>query len=211
MHFEKIHMGNSVLGAGIALSLTFAPLITLAQTNDADFWKGYLFETELTAAEETHDATPALATGHAGAWFAGEGVDFNYWLSVFSEEPVIGAHFHCAPSGSDGPVVLSLDNKNPGGDGPFYGEIGRGYIADDDIATSGADCAATIGYPIATVADLARAMKEGVIYANIHTPSYPAGAARGQLTLFESPSASSVRGNRPERPERPERPARPER
>ena len=174
--------------AGITLvGLLLVPLAFASAETRRDFQDGKLFETELTAGEETRDATPAVATGHAGAWFANDGDYFNSWLSVFSEEPILGAHFHCAAAGSDGPVVARLDNLQNGTTSTrVYGEIGRGYLSDNDIEPTGAGCAATIGYPIASVADLARAMLDGYIYANVHTPTYPAGAARGQLTLQQS-------------------------
>lgn len=167
----------------IACSLVLASAAYAA--HDEDFWHGYLFETELTAAEETHDATPAMATAHAGAWFAGEGTAMNYWLSVFSEEPVTGAHFHCGSPGEDGPIVVHLGNKNPGGSGKMYGEIGRGYLTNDDIELSTSlDCEHVIGYPITDVTSLASAMINGHIYANIHSATHPAGSARGQLEMY---------------------------
>lgn len=157
----------------------------------SDFWRGYLFETELRASAETHGATPAKASGHAGAWFAGDGQRFNYWFAVFSEERVTGAHFHCGDPGEDGPIVVHTDNRlgnvmatSSGTSTRVYGEIGRAYLTNADIRSTGEGCTGTIGYPIRNLSDLARAMREGKIYANVHTATYPAGAARGQLTMY---------------------------
>lgn len=122
-------------------------------------------------------------TGEAGAWFAGNGQDLNYWISAFGDSQVTGAHFHCAAPGQDGPIVVSLMNKSASSTSGTNGEIGRGYLTNSDIAATGAQCASTIGFPIKTVADLALAMLEGMIYANVHTSDNPNGAARGQLTL----------------------------
>ncbi len=167
--------------AGLALGgLFLLPIGFAFAASPIEMRQGHLFETELTAAEETHDAMPATAAGHAGAWFGPNGAYFNYWLSVFSEEPLTGAHFHCAPRGEDGPVVVHLENI--AGTSTPNGEIGREYLDDDDIAGTGAGCADTIGYAIEDLEDLARAMLEGNIYTNIHTATYPAGAARGQMT-----------------------------
>lgn len=204
-------VANISIALTVLCSVVLAPLAFTFGAED-NFWQGYLFETALTASEEVHDATPAVATGHSGAWFAGNGVAFNYWLSVFSEEPILGAHYHCAPRGQNGPVVVHLDNKSFGTTtAPTYGEIGRAYLTNADIEPTAAGCEETIGYAITNLADLARAMLEGNIYTNIHTPSYPAGAARGQMTLYSVPDSSLGLRDRPERPERPERPARPPR
>jgi len=123
--------------------------------DEEEFWHGYLFETELTAAEEVHDATPALATAHAGAWFANEGTAMNYWLSVFSEEPVVDAHFHCGSPGENGPAIVDLITNPINSTGKWYGEIGRKYITHEDILQSGRDCESVIGYSIFSVPDLA--------------------------------------------------------
>jgi hypothetical protein len=208
---RPISLRFALIAALVAFSL--APFSFISADTDENFWDGFLFEAELTAGEETHDATPAVATGHSGVWFAGEGIAMNYWLSVFSEEAIIGAHFHCAPVGEDGPIVVHLENSAAGGatSTPVHGEIGRAYLSDADIAETAAGCSETIGYPIEDLSDLARALHEGNIYTNIHTPTYPAGAARGQLLPHELPDDEEPdeedrfdRG-RDERPERPSR------
>ena len=116
------------LFAGLALTgLLLLPLGFAFAASRADTRGGFLFETELTAGEETHDATPAVATGHAGAWFGPNGEFFNYWLSAFSEEPLTGAHFHCAPRGEDGPIVVHLENTS--GTSTPNGELTHGSRA----------------------------------------------------------------------------------
>lgn len=156
----------------------------MSRVPEEDFWHGFLFETELIAAREVHDATPAIATAHAGAWFAGDGVAMNYWLSVFSEEPVQDAHFHCGALDENGPAVVSLMTEAPAAAGKVYGEVGRKYLDEEDILPSGEDCESVIGYSIISISDLARAMRENDIYVNIHTPTHPEGAARGQLMAY---------------------------
>jgi hypothetical protein len=43
------------------------------------------------------------------------------------------------------------------------------------------DCPTPIGMPINNIASLAFAMRDGLIYANVHTVANSGGEARGQL------------------------------
>lgn len=190
----------ALVGVALALALPLATVHADTSTTTADYWHGFLFETELTAAGEVGTGTPMAATSsaltttaHAGAWFAGSGRDLNYWLSAFSTESIAGAHFHCGAAGQVGPVVVNLlGSMNTATTSPMAtsstlavnGEIGRGYVTDSDIASTGASCSSVIGYSIMTTQDLAKAIREGKIYANVHTALYPNGAARGQLMAY---------------------------
>jgi hypothetical protein len=126
------------------------------------------------------------------------------------------AHLHCAPTGVNGPVTVTLFDApdtvvtNPAtttvatstssststpsatstpttstttvpGHVQISGVLASGTITNASVMS--ADCQSKIGYNIANIHDLARAIGEGKIYANVHTVQYPAGAARGQLML----------------------------
>lgn len=81
-----------------------------------------------------------------------------------------GAHFHCAPAGDNGPVVVFLAGDfTPGYSGDF--QI-RATLTDDSILD-----------PVcgATIADLAEAMADGDVYINVHSPTNPGGEIRGQI------------------------------
>ena len=88
---------------------------------------------------------------------------------------VFAAHFHCALPGAPGPVALGLF---PGGL-IFDGERAVGTLTNADF--SGANCVPSIGRPVNNIAALAFAMREGLIYINVHTADNPAGEVRGQM------------------------------
>jgi hypothetical protein len=86
------------------------------------------------------------------------------------------AHFHCGRPGENGPVVFGLVEP---GRLTFDGETITGDLTNADY--TGADCLPVVGRPINNIASLALAMKDGLIYANVHTDLHPAGEIRGQM------------------------------
>jgi hypothetical protein len=136
------------------------------------------FEAELTGAQEV----PAVDTETAGK----AEVEFNHALTeaafeveVFDGEAVLQAHFHCAPVGVNGPVVAFLFGFIPGGF-DVDGKLAKFTLTDANIladATPSATCPADIN----TLADLAQAMQDGLVYANVHTVDNPGGEIRGQM------------------------------
>jgi hypothetical protein len=86
------------------------------------------------------------------------------------------AHFHCGRPGQNGPVVFGLANPGPL---EFDGRRIRGTLTNLDY--TGADCVELIGRPVNNLASLAFAMRDGLIYANVHTDLFPAGEIRGQM------------------------------
>ena len=114
-------------------------------------------------------------------------VEFNdaltqaeFELEVFDGVAVVQAHFHCAPAGVNGPVVAFLFGRVPGGF-DVDGDLAEFTLTDANIAAVGANCVPTIGMAINNIADLAQAMQDGNIYANVHTVANPGGEVRGQL------------------------------
>lgn len=88
----------------------------------------------------------------------------------------IAAHFHCGRPGENGPVAFGLV-----GPGPlvFDGMRIEGTLTNLDY--TGADCAEIIGRPVNNLASLAFAMRDGLVYANVHSDLFPAGEIRGQM------------------------------
>lgn len=86
------------------------------------------------------------------------------------------AHFHCGRPGQNGPIAFGLVDPGPLA---FDGERVRGTLTNSDF--TGADCTPVIGRPVNNIAALAAAMRDGLIYLNVHSDAFPAGEIRGQM------------------------------
>ncbi len=86
------------------------------------------------------------------------------------------AHFHCARPGENGPVVFGLVAPGPLA---LEGNKILGTLKNADF--NGGDCVGPVGRPVNNIAALAFAMRDGLIYLNVHTDSVPSGEIRGQL------------------------------
>jgi CHRD domain len=152
--------------------------------------KGLRFEATLSGAQEV--TTPPDPPGGVDTEMTGNiKVDFDegltqaeFELSVFNGEGVRVAHFHCERPGRNGPVVIFLFGPVDAID--VDGELAAGTLTNAGFLPAGAgagamDCPALIGRPINNIASLAFAMRDGLIYANVHTVAHPGGEARGQL------------------------------
>lgn len=83
---------------------------------------------------------------------------------------VAGAHIHCAPAGSNGPVVAFLAGSQPVGlDGDLRIRL---TISNENIINSA--CGATIG-------ELVQSFRAGMAYVNVHSVANPGGVVRGQI------------------------------
>jgi len=110
----------------------------------------------LSGAAEAPNPGDPDGTGMARFWMnPGQGtVCWSY--SVSGVEPLIAAHIHHAPAGVAGPVVIPTMPMTP---------------------TSGADCASV---DRSLILDIIQHPSD--YYFNVHTPTYPGGALRGQLS-----------------------------
>ncbi len=88
----------------------------------------------------------------------------EYSTTIFGlDEDVIGAHLHLAPRGANGPVIVDLT-----GDVVDNTRL-AGTISADDLDGD------------LTFADLLAEIAADRVYLNVHTPTFPGGAIRGQL------------------------------
>ena len=137
------------------------------------------FEAELSGAQEV----PAVGTDTGGeieVEFNGDLTEAEFELKVSDGEAVLQAHLHCAAADTNGPVVVFLFGKIPGGF-DVDGDLAEFTLTDANVSAVDADCVPSIGMAINDIAELAQAMQDGNIYANVHTIANPGGEIRGQL------------------------------
>ncbi|MGH9461603.1 MAG: CHRD domain-containing protein [Vicinamibacteria bacterium] len=146
--------------------------------DDDDFRRGLRFFAVLTGDQEN----PAVATEGTGridvrfdAGFTQARVDLVVDADDLSS-PAERAHFHCARPGVNGPIAFGLFDP---GQCDFDGERARCTITNADF--NNADCLPTTGRPVNNIAALALAMRDGLIYANVHTEMFRGGEIRGQM------------------------------
>jgi len=86
------------------------------------------------------------------------------------------AHFHCGRPGENGPVAFGMVGPGPLA---FDGMGIEGTLTNLDY--TGADCLEIVGRPVNNLVSLAFAMRDGLVYANVHSDVFPAGEIRGQM------------------------------
>ena len=128
------------------------------------------FTAHLTGDQETADVD-TQAQGQIILRLSKDGTVLSYKLIVSNIDKVFGAHLHLAPAGENGAVVVSLFGPVPA-TGRVSGVLAEGTITAGDLEGP------LEGDPLSA---LIEAIREGDIYANVHTTDYPAGEIRGQL------------------------------
>lgn len=156
-------LGTFLLGAGL---LPAGPAL-------AD---GAVFEAGLSGAQEV----PAVDTRGSGKIKAKFDAGYSrVTVDVKAKDlrgAIVGAHFHCARAGANGPVVFGLVSPGPLS---VDGNRIRGSLTNANF--TGADCTGPAGRNINNIAALAFAMRDGLIYLNLHTSAVGSGEIRGQL------------------------------
>lgn len=165
--------------------LMFILSLTFSGVAHAD---GLTFKATLTAAQEVNPTVDSPATGEIEVEFDEGFTEADVELRVKNTLGIVTrAHFHCAKPGENGPIAFGLFDP-----GPFpVGDRVDGTFTND--AFTGANCVPNIGRPVNNLAALALAMREGLIYANVHSSVFAGGELRGQM--LEEPSKDS-RNNR---------------
>ncbi|HEX7060871.1 MAG TPA: CHRD domain-containing protein [Woeseiaceae bacterium] len=144
------------------------------------------FEATLSGDQEVVvDDQDVFVPGGTGSGARGRiDADFNAPYTVLDVHLVIegltntfaAAHFHCGPPGANGPIVFGLVNP---GRLTFDGVAVVGRLTNADY--TGEDCTEIIGRPVNNLVSLAFAMRDGLVYANVHTDTFPNGEIRGQM------------------------------
>ncbi len=147
-------------------------LLAAAATASAAF--GRWFNTDLAGSQEV-PAVSTDTTGSASVHFNRELTSADFRVTVRNGEDTTAAHLHCAPAGQNGPAVVHLFGNIPGGF-DVNGTLARFTFTQANIVAD-AGCSPAI----TTMSQLAQAMRDGQIYANVHSITHPGGLIRGQL------------------------------
>src|SRR5438552_17923107 len=132
-----------------------------------------LFQARLTGDQEV----PAVETDTTGRFkilVNNDATAGEYTLSVDSGVRVTQAHFHCAPAGTNGPVIVFLAGFRSEGWDVNGKWVSNATITDANVILATTPCGATLS-------QILEAARNGNVYVNVHSVAHPGGVARGQL------------------------------
>ena len=159
--------------------LSLAALVAFLAAPSIAYGGGLKFESDLSGAQVVTDpagGVDTVTTGKIKVMFDNALTEVEVELNIKDGINVTKAHFHCARAGVNGPVTFGLFNPGPLG----FDDTGtEGTLTNDDF--SGADCVPAIERPVNNIAALAFAMRDGLIYIQVHTLINPSAEVRGQL------------------------------
>jgi CHRD domain len=165
---KHLFLLHALVGAGIA------------QADEHEFSAALSGAQEVVVDEEENPVTGGTDTAASGRVHASFDDAFTELRVNLRIENLTGnftaAHFHCGRPGENGPVAFGMV-----GPGPlvFDGMGIEGTLTNLDY--TGADCVEVVGRPINNLVSLAFAMRDGLVYANVHSDVFPAGEIRGQM------------------------------
>jgi CHRD domain len=168
---RKTARGLVVVVAALALVAT---AVSLAAGRDDD-------EDEFEARLAGYREVPAVSTAARGDFEAelvesSQAREIRYRLSYEGlEAPVLFAHIHFAQKDVNGGVSAFLCGGGGKPPCPQSGTVMGVVRPSDVIGPSGQGIAA------GEFAELVRAMRAGVTYANVHSEKFPGGEIRGQI------------------------------
>ena len=166
------------VGLAAAAALVFGGGSTLLAGAGATAEDGQKFEARLTGAEEV-PAVVTDTTGKVEVIFSADETSASYELEVRKGVRVTQSHIHCGAAGVNGPVVVFLAGFHDRGwdvDGSW---IENATVTNANVIAR--PVSAACPFAINTLADVARAAREGLAYVNVHTIAHPGGEVRGQL------------------------------
>lgn len=135
------------------------------------------FSATATGAQEVPEVETA-ATARVVVFFDHGFTRAHVRVEVKGEPQGVAAHFHCGRAGTNGPVAVNLLAP-----GAMLTDSLRVTVTNDAFNPL-ADCLTPVGRPVNNVAALALAMRDGLVYFNLHSPSFPGGEIRGQMLEF---------------------------
>ena len=155
------------------LAVTLAVCVFAFTTVRADHgnpFNGPHFDARLTGDQEV----PAVDTrthGRARVRFNRDCTRAQVRVRLQNAERVTQAHLHCAPRGENGPVVAFIAGFHDAG-WDVNGDFVTVILTDANVVNDA--CGPDLR-------GLARAMKDGDVYLNVHTVGTPSGEVRGQF------------------------------
>jgi hypothetical protein len=129
------------------------------------------------------------ASGNFAATLFPDRIEFSLSYDVASvDSDIIQAHLHIANPGNNGGIVAFLcsnaGNTPPGATQracpPSPGDVEGEIVEADVLAVTDGDPAVTI-IEAGDLDGLARLIRQGSVYANVHSNDFPAGEVRGQV------------------------------
>ena len=170
MRGTKWRIGGAA-AIGVASVVVIASAIAVNNPNVKSRLKGF-------------EEVPAISTAAGGQFEAKmtRNGPIRWELSYRGVPDVSQAHLHFAQKGVNGGIVVflctNLGNGPPGFDTlcPAGQAALEGTIDGDDVLE-----VASQGIAAGALGPLRRAVRAGVVYANVHTDAFPGGEIRGQL------------------------------
>lgn len=155
----------------VAIAVTLALLVGTAPA-----WAAPLkFAARLSGAQQNPEVATA-ASGKLTVKFDEALTQVEIKLNLADLSDFTAAHFHCNRAGLDGGVAFGIIMPGPC---VLAANQIRCTLTNADVTPN--SCGAEIGRPINNIASLAFAMRDGLIYANVHTLAHTTGEIRGQL------------------------------
>jgi hypothetical protein len=174
---------NIPSAASVALALVAAGG-TMAASDDDDHG-----QRRLRASLSSFHEVPTLSTAARGSFFAvlseDEG-EIKYRLDYSGlEGTVTQAHIHLGATHTNGSISVWLcgtaSNPGPAGTPVCAALGGDGPEATGTLVATNVIGPAAQGIALGEFAELVKAIKAGVTYANVHTTLFPTGEIRGQI------------------------------
>lgn len=147
--------------------LSEEPLQTTLKANLGDKFN---FTTSLKGSNEV-PAAITKAAGHVSVKISKDEQSIYYKITAANIDDVRASHFHLAPTGVNGPVVVTLYSNPVQPSGPQNGVLAEGVVTAANVT----------GTLAGDLVSLISAIRTGNIYVNVHTSNYPGGELRGQL------------------------------
>jgi hypothetical protein len=154
----------------IAAATLFLTTSTLAHAGPMKFTGN------LTGAQQSPEVV-SVASGKVAAKFDDGFTRVDVKITMSDITDVTDVHFHCNRPGQNGGVAFSLIPGPPAC--ALAGTSITCTLTNADMTPN--SCMTAVGREVNNIAALAFAMRDGLIYANVHTVANPSGEIRGQM------------------------------